>query len=617
MKYLLCAVNAKFIHSNPAVYSLRAYARSQGIPGDRMVIREYTINQYVDDILADIYEVKPDVLVLSCYLWNERHVTEIAQEYRKIDPGVRIWIGGPEVSYDGPEVLRRYPAVDLVMQGEGEETFAALVKLCEAGDISLSCTGTGSGSLGGKDGQEDDLLRDLAGIAYRRGKEIIDHGLTRVDDLNILPFPYDDLDCFKHRIIYYESGRGCPFRCSYCLSSAGDPVRFRDLSLVCRELSVFLEAGVPQVKFVDRTFNCREDHAMGIWSYLKDHDNGVTNFHFEIAGDLLTQKEIDLIKTMRPGLIQLEIGLQSTNDPTLTEISRQTDMERIFQNLHAVRQTGNVHQHLDLIAGLPYETYDRFKESFSRAFIFLPDQLQLGFLKVLKGTRMRENASEYGLVFREHAPYEVIRTKWIDYGELVRLKRICEMLETWYNSGQYFFTMKYAVPFYETPFAFFEKFADWFHEKGYDRYHHSRLAKCSILHDFLLAHEELAEEPEIVEDILIYDWYRKERSKTRPAFARDPRPYQETYKKWYRFEGDRLFPPDRIQDDSGLAVAAAYDSKKAAAESHIEHFEMDMEAFLEYGEIRACSCFMLFDYAKPHPLTKAARNLQWENISDL
>lgn len=586
MKYLLCAVNAKFIHSNPAVYSLKAYARSRGIPEDQMVIREYTINQYVDEILADLYEEGMDVLILSCYLWNARHVVEIGSEYRKIDPDVQIWLGGPEVSYDGADFLRVNPWADLIMQGEGEETFAALARACEAGELA-EC-------------------RMLPGILFRDGDEILDTGLARVEDLDSIPFLYEGLleegpGVFENRIIYYESSRGCPFHCSYCLSSVDERVRFRSLSLVTRELSVFLDAGVQQVKFVDRTFNCRQDHALGIWKYLADHDNGVTNFHFEIAGDLLTDEALALFETMRPGLIQLEIGLQSTNDPTLSEIDRQMNMERLFQIFHAVRQMGNIHQHLDLIAGLPYEGYDRFRESFSRAFLFLPDQLQLGFLKVLKGTRMREKASDYGLVYRSQAPYEVIRTRWMDYGDLIRLKRISQILEIWYNSGQYYYTMKYVVPFYETPFTFFEQFADWYHERGYDSLNHSRLVKCRILHDFLMSHEELAADKDSLEDIMIYDWYRKEKSKSRPDFAEDPGPYKEEYKRLFRTAGDRLFP-----------AKEGYDSKKAAARSHIEHFRIDMEAFLLYGEVRPCSCFMLFDYEEVHPLTHAARNLQWE-----
>ena len=600
MKYLFCAVNAKFIHSNPAVYSLKAYARSQGIPEAQMVIREYTINQYVDEILADLYEEGMDVLILSCYLWNARHVMEIGAEYRKIDPKVQIWLGGPEVSYDGADFLRANPWADLVMQGEGEETFAALAGACEAGRLQIQ-----TGLRGDRTFLMSEECRKLPGLVYRSGDEIADTGLSRVDDLDSIPFLYEGLldhgpGVFENRIIYYESSRGCPFHCSYCLSSVDERVRFRSLSLVIRELEVFLKARVQQVKFVDRTFNCRRDHALGIWKYLADHDNGVTNFHFEIAGDLLTEEALALFGTMRPGLIQLEIGLQSTHDPTLSEIDRRMNMDRLFQNFHAVRQTGNIHQHLDLIAGLPHEGYDRFGQSFSRAFIFLPDQLQLGFLKVLKGTRMREKAAEYDLVYREQAPYEVIRTRWMDYGDLIRLKRISQILEIWYNSGQYYYTMKYVVPFYETPFVFFERFADWYHERGYDRLNHSRLAKCHMLHDFLMTHDELAADRESLEDIMLYDWYRKEKSKSRPDFAPDYETYKEEYKSFYRTAGDRLFP-DR----------AGYDSRKAAARSHIEHFRIDMEAFLLYGEVRPYSCFMLFDYEDLHPLTHAARNLQW------
>ena len=579
MRFVLCAINAKYIHSNLAVHSLKAYADSQGTGNGEILVKEYTINQYTDDILADLYEADPDVLIFSCYLWNINHVNVLAREFHKIRPSVPIWLGGPEVSYDADHVLKTHPEVDMVMRGEGEVTFSKLVEIYE----------TSPSDPWGR-------LALLPGIAWRNKisgnnkreeteeAEIIDNGMALPVDLDHLPFVYRDMEPFRNKILYYESSRGCPYHCSYCLSSLDGSVRFRSLDLVRKDLDAFLQAGVPQVKFVDRTFNCRKEHAMAIWNYINEKDNGVTNFHFEIAGDLLDQEEIALFETMRPGLIQLEIGLQSTNKATLEEIRRVVDAGKVISNIIAVRQTGKVHQHLDLIAGLPFENYERFGRSFTEAFIFLPDQLQLGFLKVLKGTMMRDKAKDYGLVYRDRAPYEVLSTKWMTYGDLIRLKRIEAILETYYNSGQYPYTLKYAIPFYATPFDFFEQFADWYHEQGHDRRNHSRMEKCNLLHDFLMTHPELAPQKDVVEDILLYDWYCKEKSKVRPPWARDNSDYKKEWKLIFRKYGRRC---------------------------HIERFGIDMQKLTAYGEVCHDISFCLFDYEDLHPLTGEAKGHFW------
>ena len=425
MKVLLGAVNAKYIHSNLAVYSLKAYAEDPAVE-----IGEYTINQQKDDILMDIYKRKPDILCLSCYIWNLDYIEEIVLEIGKLRPDMPIWLGGPEVSYDAKEVLRRLPCVKGVMKGEGEKTFKELCQIyrneCEE--------------------NVDKQLKSVMGITFRMGKrEIIDNPWRPIMDLSEVPFVYDHMEDFEHKIIYYETSRGCPFSCSYCLSSVDKRLRFRDIELVKKELQFFLDHKVPQVKFVDRTFNCKHEHSIAIWKYIMEHDNGITNFHFEIAADILNEEELELLEQMRPGLVQLEIGVQSTNPKTIKEIHRVMDFKKVSRIVRRIQDKGNVHEHLDLIAGLPYEDVESFAHSFDDVYALEPEQLQLGFLKVLKGSYMEEKKDDYGLVYKGQPPYEVLYTKWLPYEDTLRLKGIEEMVETYYNSRQFCYTLPYLI----------------------------------------------------------------------------------------------------------------------------------------------------------------------------
>ena len=370
-------------------------------------------------------------------------------------------------------------------------------------------------------------LSSLPAAAYR-GKDgtIQDHPVRPVMDMSRIPFLYSRLEGFENRIIYYESSRGCPFSCSYCLSSVDKSVRFRDLELVKRELDYFLENRVPQVKFVDRTFNCRKSHALEIWRHIKEHDNGVTNFHFEIAADLLDEEELELIGTMRPGLIQLEIGVQSTNPRTIREIHRVMDLERLKKVVARINAGHNVHQHLDLIAGLPWEDYSSFHRSFNEVYAMEPEQLQLGFLKVLKGSFMYEQAENYGLVYRDKPPYEVLSTKWLSYDDVLKLKGIENMVEVYYNSGQFTRTLKYLEDWWKDAFVLYEQLADYYEQRGLTGLNHSRLARYEILHDFV---EERTEGDFLMgaEDTLMCDLYLRENAKSRPSFALDQSPYKE------------------------------------------------------------------------------------------
>lgn len=501
MKILLVACNAKYIHSNLAVYDLQAYASDYA---DHIVLKEYTINQQKDDIMRDIYLEHPDVVCVSCYIWNLSFVKELMADLIKILPGADFWAGGPEVSYDAEKFLTENSEFKGVMVGEGEETFKEL-----------------AGYYVEKNPQD---LKDMTGICYRDGDQIIHNGWRQIMDLSSIPFIYKDLSEFKNRIIYYESSRGCPFSCSYCLSSIDKKLRFRDTETVKKELQFFIDNKVPQVKFVDRTFNCKHDHAMAIWKYINEHDNGVTNFHFEISADLLREEELQEMSTMRPGLIQLEIGVQSTNPDTIKAIHRTMDFEKLKGIVDRIHSFGNIHQHLDLIAGLPYEDYDSFRHSFNDVYALKPQQLQLGFLKVLKGSHMMEMCREYGIVYKTQEPYEVLSTKWLDYDHVLKLKTVENMVEVYYNSGQFQNTLEYMENFFPDAFSIYERLGSFYMEKGYGDVSHTRMRRYEILLEFLEDVPEISMDQ--VKDQMVYDLYLRENLKSRPGFARDQKPFE-------------------------------------------------------------------------------------------
>ncbi len=542
MKILLVACNAKYIHSNLAVYDLQAYASDYA---DHIVLKEYTINQQKDDIMRDIYLEHPDVVCVSCYIWNLSFVKELMADLIKILPGADFWAGGPEVSYDAEKFLTENSEFKGVMVGEGEETFKEL-----------------AGYYVEKNPQD---LKDMTGICYRDGDQIIHNGWRQIMDLSSIPFIYKDLSEFKNRIIYYESSRGCPFSCSYCLSSIDKKLRFRDTETVKKELQFFIDNKVPQVKFVDRTFNCKHDHAMAIWKYINEHDNGVTNFHFEISADLLREEELQEMSTMRPGLIQLEIGVQSTNPDTIKAIHRTMDFEKLKGIVDRIHSFGNIHQHLDLIAGLPYEDFYSFRPSFNDVYALKPQQLQLGFLKVLKGSHMMEMCREYGIVYKTQEPYEVLSTKWLDYDHVLKLKTVENMVEVYYNSGQFQNTLEYLEKFFPDAFSIYERLGSFYMEKGYGDISHTRMRRYEILLEFLEDMPEISVDQ--VKDQMVYDLYLRENLKSRPGFARDQKPFERQIWDFRKRE-------------------------KVAKNAHVEVF--------------ADGKVLLFDYADRDPLTNNA-----------
>ena len=534
MKILLAACNAKYIHSNLAVYDLKAYSSDYD---EHVILREYTINQPKDEILKDIYSSGADVVCFSCYIWNISFVRELIRDLVKILPKTALWAGGPEVSYDAEKFLTEMPEMTGVMVGEGEKTFHDLLEFY----------------IDGKDS-----LEEISGIAYRTGDKIIHNGWRELMDLSAIPFVYEHLEKFENRIIYYESSRGCPFSCSYCLSSIDKKLRFRDLELVKKELQFFLDHRVPQVKFVDRTFNCKHEHAMTIWKYILEHDNGVTNFHFEISADLLREEEMELMSQMRPGLIQLEIGVQSTNPETIRAIHRHMDLKKLEHCVNRVHSFRNIHQHLDLIAGLPYEDYDTFHQSFNDVYQMKPDQLQLGFLKVLKGSLMQKEAEGYGIVYKEKEPYEVLSTNWLTYGEVLKLKMVESMVEVYYNSGQFWHTLEYLVPFEKDAFTFYEKLGSFYEKKGYSEISYSRMRRYEILLEYL--QEETDVPTEVAAQKMLYDLYLREKLKKRPAFAPDQKQYETAV--WNYRKNNQVSKTAHIEVfENGTAILFDYEKR--------------------------------------------------------
>ena len=564
VRNLIVAINAKYIHSNLAIYSIRAYCKKCGINLD---IAEFTINQKTDSMLKEIYKKKPDFIGFSCYIWNIEFVLKLAGEVKRVLPDVTIWLGGPEVSYDAANVIANNDFVDGVMIGEGEITFSRVIKAYEKGDD----------------------VSQIPGVAVRGSIKVHQAEYMNMDDI---PFPYENFKDMEHRIIYYESSRGCPYSCSYCLSSVDKRVRFRSMELVKKELKVFIDANVPQVKFVDRTFNCDRKRTKEIWEFIRDNDNGITNFHFEISADIITDEEIELLHSLRPGLVQLEIGVQTTNEKTVQAIRRKMDFEKLSYVVNRIHETGNVHQHLDLIAGLPYEDYASFRNSFNDVYALKPEQLQLGFLKVLKGSYMQEQAYENDIVYSSYPPYEVLSTPWLPYSDVLRLKGVEEMVEVYYNSGQFVTTVKYMEKFFDTPFDMFEYLAEYYEENGLCDCGHSRIARYNILID------ALGDRMELLSEIMTYDLYLRENMKTRPLFAVN---LEEEYNRISAIYTDE----QNIREL--LPEYEEYTTKQMQRMTHVDRFSFDILEFARSGKINRQETYLLFDYKKVNPVDKAVR----------
>ena len=599
MKILLTALNSKYIHSNLAIYSLKAYADAvlgsdMGASeclhgsGDRaselsaIEIAEYTINQPLSRIMADIYRKNPKLLFLSCYIWNRSEIMQLAEDLGKVMPGTDIWLGGPEVSYDAEETLNELPLIKGIIRGEGEKPFTEIVRAYFADNTTRT--------------RVDEELKNISDLTFREASGgIICTPQSRRMDFDSVPFPYENFDEFNNRIIYYESSRGCPFRCSYCLSSVDKSLKFRSPELVKDELKRFLDSKIPQVKFIDRTFNCNHKHAGEIWRFIRDNDNGITNFHFEVAADLMNDEELELLGSMRAGQVQLEIGVQSTNIRTLTEINRPMDFGKVCEIVTKLKSGNNIHLHLDLIAGLPFEDMQSFRLSFNDVFALRPHQLQLGFLKVLKGSPMESGSEKYGLRYTEAAPYEVLQTRWISYGELTALKSVEEMVDIYYNSGQFMSTVELLLGEFDDAFGFFEALALWHQKKGLELINLSRNSRYEMLLEFGSEYAGTAKGTvagcvgsEELLQALVFDYYSRDNVKNRPEFLGEETAEKEYTKEFYRREASE----HKILR-SHECIAA--DVRLLRRLTHIEKF----------GDK-----YYLFDYTQRDPMTNNANVIE-------
>ncbi|MCR5702357.1 MAG: B12-binding domain-containing radical SAM protein [Lachnospiraceae bacterium] len=587
MKVLLAALNAKYVHSNLAVYDIEAYIRKEmSYEKDiEIVVKEYTINHNLERIRMSLYEENADFIAFSCYIWNIAEVLVISKEIKKVMPQLSIWLGGPEVSYDSEKLLEEHEYIDGIICGEGEVTTYDLIKMYS------------------KAANECRAYADILGIVYRgdNGK-IITNPERPLMSLDEVLFIYEDMSRFENKILYYESSRGCPFCCSYCLSSIDKSVRFRSMELVEKELSFFMAHKVRQVKFIDRTFNCDRLRARKIWQYLLDNDNGITNFHFEIAGDLIDEEDIKIFSSMRPGLIQLEIGLQTTNPDTIKEIHRSMDIAKLKKNMLAIRRFGNIHQHLDLIAGLPYEDYNSFIRSFNDAYDMRPNQLQLGFLKVLKGSYMQEQVKNYELLYCDEQPYEVLSTKWISYSDILRLKRVEEMVEVYYNSNQFENVIAYVSSFFESPFDMYDSLGAYNEHNILEGIGIRREARYILLKAFFEEHlrsekrEDIDECLKIFDSLLTFDYYLRENAKSRPVWRKESLIDKKDYNGFFIAGGN-----DELSFDE-----ESYDSKAAMRSMHIEPIVAKSIKWIEYKETHKTTeelYYVVFDYSKRNPLT--------------
>ena len=462
MKVVLTTLNSKFIHSCLAIRYLKSYVANI----TNVEIREYTINQNLDFIASDLYKIQADIIGFSTYIWNLRETLEICKILKIVNPKLKIILGGPEVSYDGEKVLKDNPFIDFVVYGEGEETFKELIECLIASNMDYT---------------------NIKGLIYSQGNSIfVNPSRPLITDLNTIPSPYKDIeDEFQNKIVYFESSRGCPFNCKFCLSSTIKGVRYFDIDRVKEELGNLIDGKVRQVKFVDRTFNANKRYAMEIMNYIISKNPKNINFHFEVTAHLLDDEMLDFLSTVKEGLFQFEIGVQSTNTDTIEAIGRITDFNKLRDVTKKIKSFKNIHQHLDLIAGLPFEGYNIFEKSFNDVYEIKPEKIQLGFLKLLKGSELRKSQGMYGYKYLDVPPYEVLENDYLEYGEVIKLKSIAELVDKYYNEGYFEHSIEYIIKnYYQNPFKFYEEFSQYWELMAYDKISNSRIRLYEIFIEF-------------------------------------------------------------------------------------------------------------------------------------
>lgn len=523
---------------------LKAFTKDLDFQGD---IKEFSINDRVENILEGIIEEKPDVVAFSCYIWNMEFVNRLAELIKLVDPNIEILYGGPEVSYEGKEFLENHEG-EYVIVGEGEKTFREFV-LYKLGE--------------GK-------IEDIKGLNYKRDGKVFENPKRPEMDMNELVFPYTYEEDINNKIVYYEASRGCPFKCKYCLSSVMHGVRFLDVERVKKELKYFMERGLKLVKFVDRTFNCNREYTVELLKYLSEQDTE-TRFHFEVAADLLTEEQIEILNNAPKGRFQLEVGVQTTNNEVLHNINRYITYENIKEKVLKVAAGKNVMQHLDLIAGLPGEDLESFKKSFNDVHAIRPDEIQLGFLKLLKGSSMREEAEKWGIVYSPYAPYEIIRSKDISYEELLLLKKVEAMVDKYYNSCKFNNVIKFFLNIYEKPFDFYYDLAMFFEEKGNFKRSIGNVEYYKILLDFYL--EKIGGEDEgLFNEVLKFDYLCFNKKRWLPDFL-----------------------VRTITKEDEQNIKDSFDRQMPFKKAHIEKFEIDIINYIKNGEINFEPKYLIFD----------------------
>ncbi len=562
MKILLTSLNAKFIHTSLSLYSLKAFSHEYK---EDIKILEFTINNDLDHCLSSIVTENPDIIGFSTYIWNINETLSLISNLKKVLPNVKIILGGPEVSYNPQNYLEH---TDFVVMGEGEKPFYDLLKY-----FDNKCS-----------------LEEINSISYKQENEVIT--CSNVDNLDLkdIPFPYDDIDNFQNKIIYYESSRGCPYSCSYCLSSSTNGVRFLSEERVKSDLDFFLKNAPKQVKFVDRTFNAKKSHAIMIWEHIINNDNGITNFHFEISADSISDDMIEVLKNARVGLIQFEVGVQSTNESTLKEIDRTIKTSKIFEVVKKVIALGNIHIHLDLIAGLPFENFNSFRKSFNDTYKINPDMLQLGFLKLLQGSKLRIDSEKYGIVYRDYAPYEVLKTDCISYLELETLKGVEHMVDLYYNSHKYEHTIKYCESLFVSPFDMYLELHNHLNKNS------ELLASVSKSYFRTLLYDVTKDD--FLKELLRFDLYKNENLNNLPDELLNEKIVLERKCSEELYQDEEIFKEHYKNDIT---------KKQIIRNTRIEKFDYDIIKFIESKKIVKEETIILFDYynyLKPYKLNK-------------
>ncbi|GAA0710391.1 B12-binding domain-containing radical SAM protein [Paraclostridium ghonii] len=497
MKILLTTLNSKFIHTNLGIRYLNQMIKD--IEDIDVDIREYTINNELDFILKDIYSNSYDVILFSTYIWNVNDIVKICNNLKKVNPNIKIALGGPEVTYDSEESMSKYDFIDYILYGEGELIVRDFIKYLR-GYMNIE---------------------DVDGVVYRNnGKVIKNKPMKTIENLDIIPSPYENLNKeeYENRIVYYETSRGCPFNCQYCLSSTLQGLRYFSIDRVKKDLKSLIDAKVSQIKFIDRTFNANKKFAMDIMKFLMENDNDYTTYHFEVTAHLLTEDMLEFLKGCKEGLFQFEIGVQTTNEKVLEAVGRRDDFSKLSYVVQKIASYRNIHQHLDLIAGLPYEDYKSFENSFNDVFNLGIEHLQLGFLKMIKGTGIRNNADEHEFRYKDYPPYEVLYNKYISYNEILKLKDIEEILEKYFNSKNFVLSMRYIIHNYykESPFKFFEDFATYFDKNGYFNMSQGKNQLYKILLDFYV--QKINKNIELFTEIIKYDYISLGKTSNVPIF---------------------------------------------------------------------------------------------------